>query len=114
MCKDVLSHFGITDEVEVTFPEIISQDRSSKLRDISVAEINGWISKKRAAQMAAEEFAIDNYDYDKELDEIKKYNTNEYSNDLNFLTSPPKIEKEELDNSKLSSDEKREIKNEYV
>lgn len=114
MCKDVLSHFGITDEVEVTFPEIISQDRSSKLRDISVAEINGWISKKRAAQMAAEELAIDNYDYDKELDEIKKYNTNEYSNDLNFLTSPPKIEKEELDNSKLSSDEKRGIKNEYV
>lgn len=114
MCKDVLSHFGITDEVEVTFPEIISQDRSSKLRDISVAEINGWISKKRAAQMAAKEFVIDNYDYDKELDEIKKYNTNEYSNDLNFLTSPPKIEKEELDNSKLSSDEKREIKNEYV
>jgi hypothetical protein len=49
--------------LEVTFPELITQDRSAKIKDIAAAEGAMWISKERAATMASKELNITNYDY---------------------------------------------------
>ena len=59
-------------ECEVTFPELITQDRSQKLKDLMGAESAGWISKERAANMAAKELNITNYDYSEEKQDIDK------------------------------------------
>jgi len=56
--------------VEVTFPEIITQDRSQKLRDLVMAEQQGWISQKRAATIAAKELNITDYEYDLEQQDM--------------------------------------------
>lgn len=59
-------------ECEITFPEIISQDRSQKLKDIKFTEDAGYISRRRAAPLAVKELgADDNYDYDDEEVVIK-------------------------------------------
>ena len=59
-------------ECRVAFPEIISQDSSSKLKDIKFAEDCGYISKKTAAPLAAKEIGgLDNYDYEVEEQAIK-------------------------------------------
>lgn len=57
-------------ECEITFPEIITQDRSAKIKDLKLAEDCGYISKKRAATMVAKEFDIDEYDFDEEQSTI--------------------------------------------
>lgn len=53
-------------ECRISFPEIISQDSSTKLKDIKFAEDCGYISRPTAAPLAAKELAVDNYDYDTE------------------------------------------------
>lgn len=53
-------------ECEVTFPDIITADRSTKLRDLALAQSQGWISKERAAEIAAKELGITEYDYELE------------------------------------------------
>jgi hypothetical protein len=58
-------------EVGVTFPSIAQEDRSSKLKDIGFSESMGWFSKRRAANMAADEFKQDDYDYDTEQKAIE-------------------------------------------
>lgn len=57
-------------ECEVTFPEIITQDRSAKLKDLKLAEDSAYISRERAATLAAKEFDVDNYDYKEEAEKI--------------------------------------------
>lgn len=58
-------------ECTITFPEIISQDRSGKLKDIKMCEDSGYIARETAAQLAAKELDVDNYDYQKELEKIQ-------------------------------------------
>lgn len=63
---------GIPDvDCNVVFPEIISQDRSQKLKDLALAESQRWISPQRAATTAAKEFQFQNYNYEKEIEEMK-------------------------------------------
>lgn len=59
-----------TIKCEVTFPDLVSQDRSAKLKDLQVAESAGWISQRRAANIAAKELGIRDFDYDSEQEEI--------------------------------------------
>jgi hypothetical protein len=59
-------------DCEITFPELITQDRSQKLKDLMAAEASQWISKERAANMAAKELNITNYDYSMEKEVIDK------------------------------------------
>lgn len=62
---------GIPDvQCNVIFPEIITQDRSQKLKDILLAEEARWIKPERAATMAAKELQIQNYNYQVELENI--------------------------------------------
>lgn len=59
--------FGLGDcELEVTFPEIILQDRSAKLQDLQLAEEMQWISHEKAATIGAKELGITEYEYDEE------------------------------------------------
>lgn len=57
---------------DVIFGEIIAQDRSQKLKDLALAEDQRWISPQRAASLAAKEFQIQNYSYEKELSAMKE------------------------------------------
>jgi hypothetical protein len=53
-------------ECEVTFPEIITADKSQKLKDIAFAKVEGFISHERAANMAAKELNITEFDFEVE------------------------------------------------
>ena len=70
--KDVLIDAGLDPktEFEVTFPEILEEDRSTKIQDIVVARDSEVISKRTAANMIAKELKITSYDYEKEQAEI--------------------------------------------
>ncbi|NDD54406.1 hypothetical protein EBZ39_11120, partial [bacterium] len=63
----LMESFGIEGaECEVTFPEIVTADRSQKLQDLAFSENMKWISNERAANMAAKEFNITDYLYEEE------------------------------------------------
>lgn len=64
--KRLMSRYGLRAEVDFTFPEIITQDRSAKLKDLALAQSEGWFSTKRVAGIAAQEFGVDDFDYDAE------------------------------------------------
>jgi len=59
----LFSYYEMDAQIEVTFPDIITQDRSQKLKDLALAESQQWISKERAANIAAKELSITDYDY---------------------------------------------------
>lgn len=101
----LMAHYGIIADCEITFPEVITQDRSAKLKDLALAESQGWIAKKRAAEIAAKELGIDEFDYQQE--QAKTENENETN--VTPLTSPG------LDKSSaITSDERRDIKKNYA
>ena len=58
--------------MEFTFPSIAQEDRSAKLKDIAFGESMDYFAKERAANMAAREFQISDYDYDREQQTIKQ------------------------------------------
>jgi hypothetical protein len=59
-------------KVKITWPEIITQDRSQKLKDLALAEQAKWISPQRAAETAAKELGADDYIYATEQADIAK------------------------------------------
>jgi len=76
--KGFFERMGIEEyDCEITWPEIITQDRSQKLKDLSLAEVSKWISPKTAATMASKEFQLNNFDYEQEMNDIKKYQSDE-------------------------------------
>lgn len=85
----IIKHFfranGINDvDFVITWPEIITQDRSQKLKDLAMAQTMRWVSPKRAGNMAAKEFGQDDYVWDSEQDDIKS----EQSAEPPMQTSP--------------------------
>lgn len=89
MAQRLFKTFGIDAEIEVTFPEVITQDRSAKLKDLSLAESQGWISHSRAAEIAAKELNISNYDWAIEKVEIEGERKDEMAPDFMPLSAPP-------------------------
>ena len=69
--------FGIKSEIDIYFPEIVTQDRSAKLKDLFLAEQSRWFSPERAATSAAKELGADKYDYEKEMADIKAQSADE-------------------------------------
>lgn len=83
-------YWGIKSDYKITFPEIITQDRTAKLKDIYLAETAKWISPERAADMAAVELAIDDYDWGTEQDKINSQQAEEAPVPMaNPITAPP-------------------------
>lgn len=54
-------------DCQIIFPELITHDRSQKLKDIMLAQQNRWISPGRAAELAAQELQIADYKYETEI-----------------------------------------------
>lgn len=55
---------------DIIFPELIKQDRSALFKDLSLAQTNGWISKKRAAEVSNKELGTKDFNYEKEQEDI--------------------------------------------
>ena len=101
----LFKQFGIESDVEVTFPENITQDRSAKLRDIATAESRGWISRKRAAEIAASELEITDYNWEAESDEISQ----DELSPLDPLTSPGLSDDRSSEPRGITSDDRAAI-----
>lgn len=113
MFDDVMQYFGLNAECEIVFPELITQDRSQVLRDLLVAQNSGWISKETAAEKAAKEFDLKDYDYRQEMDkadadpvipEVKPQTASP-------LTTPGLVGQPKNSNGALSAPEKTQVKN---
>lgn len=64
---------GLADiECQIIFPEIITQDRSQKLQDLLLGQQAKWWSPQKAAEAAAKEIGIQDYDYNSEQESIKQ------------------------------------------
>lgn len=68
-----LTKFGLPKDldIEISFPEIVTQDRSGKIKDIQAAQANGYISRRRAAELVAKELGVSKFDYEKEAKAIE-------------------------------------------
>lgn len=63
---------GIEDvDYSIIWPEIITQDRSQKLKDLGLAQTMKWISPQRAGATAAKELGQDDYSFAQEQKDIK-------------------------------------------
>lgn len=56
---------------DIIFPEIITQDRSQKLKDLVLCQNQRWLSPETVANIAAKEMQVQNYAYSKELEKMK-------------------------------------------
>ena len=73
LAKRLFKDFGLGNvEIEFTFPELVSQDRSSKIKDVISAELQGYISKERAAAIVAKELDITEFDPKEEQKQISE------------------------------------------
>lgn len=112
MARRLFKQFGIDAEIEVTFPELVSQDRSAKLKDLAMAEMQGWISKERAAEIAAKELGIMDFNFKDEQASVEK---SEGPRALlaNPLTTPPQIGSDNTEPTKrdaISSDTRKYVR----
>lgn len=58
---------------QVIFPEIGTEDRSAKLKDIAQSEALQYLSHERAATMSATELGVTDYNYDEEQENIRDW-----------------------------------------
>jgi hypothetical protein len=123
MAKRLFAEFGIDAEIEVSFPELITQDRTAKLKDLAMAEQLGWISKERAAEIAAKEFDITKYDYLTEQQRIKAAGQDQApvaDGEASPLTAPPGVQGNDVRADKyakpanaITGQDRRDIKATY-
>lgn len=64
--------FGIQSNCDIIFPQLLTQDRSALFKDLSLAQMNFWISPKHAASIAAKELELKDFNYDQEKADIKQ------------------------------------------
>lgn len=120
MAKRLFDSFNMPNvEIEVSFPELITQDRSAKMKDLAMAVQLGWISKERAAEIAAKELDITKFDYAAEKATIEKEKQTQSPAEpslANPLTAPPKQISngaDSYDSGTLNSKDKKDIKSAY-
>jgi hypothetical protein len=53
-------------EIEFSFPEIITQDRSAKFQDMALAQLQGWIKAEKLSPIAAKELDIGDFIQDQD------------------------------------------------
>lgn len=108
----VMRRFNITAECEIIFPELITQDRSAKLRDLMTAQNASWISHRRASEFAAKELDVKNFDYDTEQIEVLKDDKalGITPAQMNPLTTPGQTSQANDKPSGLPSSDKKKVK----
>src|SRR5213593_3525797 len=57
-------------KLDITFPTAYEEDRSAKIKDIGTVQSLGYISHKRAAEMAALELGISDFKYEAEMEQV--------------------------------------------
>ena len=114
MVKRLFKKFGVapSTEFEITFPEIVTEDRSSKLKDLQAAQANGWISRERAAEIAAKELGVTKFEYKKEREKIEIESQDSFA--AASSVAPLSAPAEEPDTHGLSSEEKKGIKDDLL
>lgn len=110
----VMDHFGIEAECEVTFPEIVTADRSQKLQDLTLAENMKWLAPERIANMVAKEFNITDFIYDEEKQKMAEEPA-PVANPLTAPGAPSSVPEVPKSQSAIPSSEKTDIKDQdYV
>lgn len=109
---DVMQYFGLNADCEIIFPELITQDRSAVLRDLQVATVNGWFAKETAAQRAAKEFDLKDYDYDAEQGKVTADPPTPVAaaTSTNPLTTPGQGGQTQRSNGTMTAPEKTQVK----
>lgn len=92
MIDDLWNHV-IGEEVEYSliFPEIVTQDKSEKIKDLALCNSQKWLSKQTCAEIAAKELGISSFDFDDEMKRIKEEADKEVA-ELDPLTGAPKMQ----------------------
>jgi hypothetical protein len=89
MWRLVMKRAGLPEiPCDVIFPELITQDRSQKLKDLLLCEQAKWFKPERVASIAASELGIDDYNYDEEMEDIATQ-IPEIPTAMMPLTAPP-------------------------
>jgi len=90
----VMDRFGMPDaECEITFPELMSQDRSKKIQDLILAEECGAISHEHMSTGVAKELQRTSYDYKQEQAHIAAEKPKSAGLPSNPLSSPATLAK---------------------
>lgn len=111
MAKRLFKQFGITDaDIEVTFPELVTQDRSAKLKDLAMAEQMGWLSSKTVAAIAAKELGVTKYDWKTEQELMKE--EPQSMPITSPLTAPSLSDAQPDKNSSLTGEQRKAVKDE--
>jgi hypothetical protein len=56
-----------SEQWSITFPSVVKDSLTDRLKNIAFCEANGWLSSRTCATMAATEMDRDDYDYDEEM-----------------------------------------------
>lgn len=113
MYSKLMRKFNLNSDCDVLWPELVTQDRSSILKDLTTAQTNNWLSHETCATRAAKEFDLHDFDYSSEMVDIKKQDeelgiTPEATSPL---TSPAKNGDNNKSNSSMPGSEKQQVKN---
>lgn len=114
LATELFKKFNVSDEpedLEFTFPEIVSQDRSAKLKDLALAEQMDWISHNRAMSIAAKELNVTEFDPEEEKLTIDADRESGYQKDQTQsspLTAPAEVKPSS--NSSITSEDKSKLK----
>jgi hypothetical protein len=114
---ELFKKFGLEKEVgdiEFTFPEIVSQDRTAKLKDLALAEQMEWISHDRAMSIAAKELNVTEFDPELEKGDIENDKAQGFQQDLaqqKPLTSPGLVQQNNIEpNASITSKDKSDLR----
>lgn len=91
LMKDTGSQELMNVNFQIIFPEIITQDRSQKLQDLLLGQQSKWWSPQKAAEAAAKEIGIQDYDYNNEQALIAQQNASSSTPAPAPLTDPSQI-----------------------
>lgn len=119
LASKLFKTFGMGDvDIEVTFPDLITADRSAKLKDLAMAEQYGWISHERAASIAAKELAITEFDWTTEKETIENEKSENSVEEFQYLplTTPPTVDgidnEQNTDSSGINNEDRQDADDE--
>ena len=76
-------------DCEITFPELITQDRSQKIKDLILAKDEKVISKEYMCNTIASELGYTSYDFDTEQAKIKQEEAEELDSSTDSILIAP-------------------------
>ena len=96
--------------IDFHFPDITIEDRSIKLKDISLVQANGYISRETAASMSAKELDLEDFKWEAEKEKIHQEDVEAGINLYAQPTAAPSTSKPQPKPAGITSEEKRTVK----